>query len=61
VRSEQATERTHLPPAIAIKVVPLNDLDALASAERNLIFVLWDEVVSSIDVFYHGRCTVWWR
>jgi hypothetical protein len=56
VRAKRRRERTHLPPAVAIKVISGNDFDALARTKGNLIFVLWKKVVSSVDVFHHGKC-----
>jgi hypothetical protein len=46
---------THLPPAITKKFILLDDLYALARTKRNFVFVLWGEVVASIDVFCHGK------
>jgi hypothetical protein len=54
-------ERTHLPPAITIYFILFDNLYALARTKRYFIFVLWGEVVSSIDVFYHGKFSVIWR
>ena len=45
----------HLPPTITIRIVPLDDLDALAGTKRDLVSTLWDKVLSGIDVFYHGN------
>lgn len=46
----------HLPPAIIENVVLLDDLYALARTKSDFVFVLWGELVASIDVFYHGKC-----
>ena len=51
-------KRTHLPPAIVVKIIPLDDLYALTCTKGDFVFVFWDEVVASIDVFYHGNCSV---
>ena len=48
----------HLPPAIIEDFVLLDDLYALARTKRDFIFVLWGEVVASVDVFDHGKCRV---
>ena len=55
-RAKRRRERTHLPPAVAIKVISGHDLDALARTKGNLIFVLRGKIVSSVDVFHHGKC-----
>jgi hypothetical protein len=49
------SERTHLPPAITIDFVLLDDLYALARTKINFVFVLWEEVVPGINVFHHGK------
>ena len=54
--AKRRRERTHLPPAVAIKIISEDDLDALARTKGNLVFVLRDKVVSSVDVFHHGKC-----
>jgi hypothetical protein len=42
-----------LPPAILIKFISLDYFYALAGKERYLVFVLWDKVVSGINIFDH--------
>jgi hypothetical protein len=55
-KAKRKAKRTHLPPAIAVDVIPLDDFDAFARTKGDLVFVLRDKVVSSIDVFHHGKC-----
>ena len=45
--------KTHLPPAIPVNLIFLNNFYALASTKGDLIFVLWDKVVSRINVLNH--------
>jgi hypothetical protein len=44
---------THLPPAILIKLIFLDNFYALASTEGDLVFVLRGKVMSGINIFDH--------
>ena len=46
---------SHLPPAIIVKFILLDDLYALARTKGEFVLVLWGEVMASIDVFYHEK------
>jgi hypothetical protein len=54
----EQNKRTHLPPTVIINIVLLDDLYELARTKRNFVFVLWEKVVASINVFYHGKYSV---
>ena len=45
--------RTHLPPAVLVDIVFLDDLYALSGTKGDLVFVLGDEVIAGINVFDH--------
>ena len=46
-------KRTHLPPAIPVLFIFLYNFYTVASTEGDLVVVLWDKVVSSVNVFEH--------
>jgi hypothetical protein len=56
LKRRRIENEAHLPPTVAVKIVPVDDLDALASAQGDLVFVFRDKVVSGIDVFHHDYC-----
>jgi hypothetical protein len=51
--AELSGQITALPPAILIKFIFLDYFYALAGKERDLVFVLWNKVVSGINIFDH--------
>jgi hypothetical protein len=60
--ADSAGQITALPPAVAVKFIFLDNFYTLASTEGDLVFVLWDKVVSCINVFEHeegGRKEEW--
>lgn len=51
---ESSGKNTHLPPPITIQIIPLDNLDAFSLFERDLVFVLWFEIVESINEVWHS-------
>ena len=46
-------QATHLPPAITIQVILLNDLYPVPNLEFNFVRNLWSKVVERVDIFWH--------
>ena len=44
---------THLPPAVAIDVILLNNLYAVSGIELNFVRIFWSEVEQRVNVFRH--------
>ena len=49
---------THLPPSITIQVIFLDHLDGFSLLERDLVLVLWLEVVETIYIVWHRNKVV---
>ena len=50
---EAEINQTHLPPAISVQIILLNDFYPISNLERDLVWIFWGKVVQGIDVFRH--------
>ena len=50
--------RTHLPPTIPVLFIFLYNFYTFTGTKGDLVVVLWDKVVSSVNVFEHKEG--WW-
>ena len=46
-------EDSHLPPAIAVDVIPFDDFDALSGLEVDFVGIFGNEVEQRVNVFRH--------
>jgi len=57
MRQSKNKKPAHLPPAVAVKIILLDDLYPLSRVEGDLVVVFGEEVMQSIDILWHIALT----